>query len=302
MPRLPVEILESIIDLLHDDSDLKTLGSCCLVSRLCASLTRAYLFVHVEFKCSRHVRAWKEIFPDPKKSPAIHTRSLCINGTKWVSYADLSFIKSSFTDVERLEVQSNLPRGRKTGPYDRLAPFRNLLPRVKSLCMGQRDDGVESQNHPSFWCMPGQNDRLAAFHNLLPKVKSLCVGWDGLRPWELNNFISSFPSLDDLRVENSGYFDTSTWVINGSPPLMTGTLVLSKPGTEDYAMLLFFSLERLCFRKIVSYDNSGRALTDLVEKCSDTLECIHVRCGMLARLALGTDSVSNRILISRKFD
>ena len=86
-PRLPQEILDSIVDLLHDDPEM--LKQCCLVSKSWVPHTRKHLFAIVEFRTPAHLRGWKSTFPDRSNSPARYTRTLSVNcGTVIVSTTD----------------------------------------------------------------------------------------------------------------------------------------------------------------------------------------------------------------------
>ena len=71
---LPPEILDHIIDLLHDEPE--SLKACCIVSKSWIPRTRKYLFAKVEFASVKDFE--KETFPDPSNSPAYHTRALFV--------------------------------------------------------------------------------------------------------------------------------------------------------------------------------------------------------------------------------
>ena len=129
---LPPEILDLIVDDLHDEPD--ALKSCCIVSKSWVPRARKYLFSHVELHASvSHVELWKKTFPDPSNSPAHHTRSLSIRGISVVTAADTDadgWIRT-FHNVERLRLD-------RLGEDDfraSLVPFYGLSPTVKSLSM-----------------------------------------------------------------------------------------------------------------------------------------------------------------------
>jgi hypothetical protein len=84
---LPPEILDHIVDHLHDEPT--TLRECCLVSKSWISRTRIHLFHHVEFRLSgrKSLESWMETFPDPSNSPAHYTRSLRIVRLKVIAVA-----------------------------------------------------------------------------------------------------------------------------------------------------------------------------------------------------------------------
>ena len=78
-PSLPQELLDLVIDHLHDDP--AALKTCCIVSRSCVTPARKRLFAHVEFFTTEpYIEVWKKTFPDPSNSPARYTRSLAIHG------------------------------------------------------------------------------------------------------------------------------------------------------------------------------------------------------------------------------
>ena len=60
-PTFPLEILDHIVDLLHDDTE--ALKQCCLVSKSWMPRTRRHLFVDVVFR-GHSLKLWKETFPD----------------------------------------------------------------------------------------------------------------------------------------------------------------------------------------------------------------------------------------------
>lgn len=75
--RLPPEVSDCIIDLLH--SEHKTLKVCCLVSKSWVPRVRKHLFAEVVLRSLDALEAWKQTFPDPVGSPGYYTRSLYIS-------------------------------------------------------------------------------------------------------------------------------------------------------------------------------------------------------------------------------
>lgn len=126
---LPQEILDHIIDHLHDQPE--ALKACSLVSKAWIYRTRRYIFNHIEFSSrSRHVSHWQETFPDLATSPAHNTRLLSISLTKLISPAEADTLRT-FRCVSHLNVDT-------TRWYDQLsslAPLRGLSPVVRSLCL-----------------------------------------------------------------------------------------------------------------------------------------------------------------------
>ena len=76
LPRLPQEIADYIVDLLHDEPE--TLKRCCLVSKSWISRVRRHLFYEIRIDSRADLAAWKRVFPDPANSPGYYTRSLRI--------------------------------------------------------------------------------------------------------------------------------------------------------------------------------------------------------------------------------
>lgn len=125
-PHLPPEILDYIVDFLHNNP--ATLKLCCLVSKSWVPRTRKHLFAHIQFRSAAHLNAWNRTFSDPIHSPAYHARTLTIGlfvlsdtgGSNWIP---------GFTHVARLRFQVLNP-----GQVDVLFPeFQNLAPPIKSL-------------------------------------------------------------------------------------------------------------------------------------------------------------------------
>ena len=74
---LPPEILDLILDHLHDEST--TLKTCSTLSKSWVSRARAHIFADVEFcPISSPIESWTRVFPDPSNSPAHYTRSLSV--------------------------------------------------------------------------------------------------------------------------------------------------------------------------------------------------------------------------------
>ena len=89
-----------------------------------------------------------------------------------------------------------------------------------------------------------------------------------------------------------------------SLPPLTGTLVL-KLVEDDFVRQLMKPSEPLGFREIFWKDspqNNFEEVVNLVRKCSDTLERIHIMCSMLAHLSSTAGPVSNQISILRRLN
>ena len=87
MPKhCPSEILDYIVDFLHDNPD--ALKRCCLVSKSWIPRCRKHLFAVVEFDTPSHLETWRKTFTDPSNSPARYTRALSIRCLRAITEAD----------------------------------------------------------------------------------------------------------------------------------------------------------------------------------------------------------------------
>ena len=129
MPRhLPPEILDLIIDYLHDEST--TLKACCLASKSLVPRSRRHIFARIEFDSAKSsIESWTRAFPDPSNSPAHYTRRLCIRDPEAFS-ASLSTWTRSFRHVQELSVKTI----RWGGHYGvSFVQLHGLSPTLKSL-------------------------------------------------------------------------------------------------------------------------------------------------------------------------
>jgi hypothetical protein len=103
-PCLPPEILDHVVDLLHDEP--KALQNCCVVAKPWVARTRKHLFADIDFSSPEDLELWKETFLDPSNSPAYHTRTLMVGCPQVVTAADADeggWIRT-FSRVVRLNV------------------------------------------------------------------------------------------------------------------------------------------------------------------------------------------------------
>ena len=136
---LPPEILDLIIDQLHDEP--ATLKSCCVVSKPWIPRTRRHLFARVEFDALEHlIESWMKIFPDPSNSPAHHTRSLSIRSFPAVTTADadVAIWVRTFRNVVDVHFGDLI----WTGQHDPLTPFYGFSHTVRSLRLTSTTFGV----------------------------------------------------------------------------------------------------------------------------------------------------------------
>lgn len=105
-PKLPQEILDYILDFLHDEP--QALKNCCLVAKSRVSRARKHLFGDVQIASLTGLEAWRKVFPDPGSSPAYYTHSLRFRFLGLVSSivaGGCSFVRP-FSNVVRLELWS----------------------------------------------------------------------------------------------------------------------------------------------------------------------------------------------------
>jgi len=244
-PRLPLEILDYIVDLLHDEPE--TLGQCCLVSKSWVSHTRKHLFVDIDLRYTGDLEAWKETFPDPMNSPAYHARSLSIGSSLFIIAADAEedddddWIRA-FSRVVRLEVRTHF--GSHYNSELSLVYLHNFSPVLKSF----------------------QVD------NCLPRSRVF-------------NLVCSLPLLEDLIIHEDARLGEDHYdEIDFQPltsPLSIGTFELdSTKGTESIVRRLLDLPGGFHFRKLVltwRNEEDLRWIMALVGGCSDTLECFDIK-------------------------
>ena len=129
-PYLPPEMLDNIVDQLHDTED--ALRSCSLVSKSWIPRARKHLFAEVGLCMERDMRLWKRTFPDPGTSPARYTKTLRIGlYVVLAGDAEVGSLLGDFSCVVRLEVGS-YELSVDTSKVS-FIPFRGFSPVLKSL-------------------------------------------------------------------------------------------------------------------------------------------------------------------------
>ena len=119
-PRLPPEISDYIVDLLHGEQEV--LKRCCLLSKPWIPRARKHLFGRIQFDRPADVYAWKKAFPDPASSPGYHTHSLFIGCVDIITVADAeesSWIRA-FPNVARLIVWTQGTKNKFLSPLQLL--------------------------------------------------------------------------------------------------------------------------------------------------------------------------------------
>jgi hypothetical protein len=224
MSVLPPEILDYILDFLHDERE--TLKQCCLVSKSWVPRTRKYLFADIVFNSARTLESWNNTFPDPTNSPASHVGALTID----------------------------------CDPED-----------------GEGADWIRT-----FFCVAQPRLSIPP-PALFPNLKSLYVQYKSFSCPELFDFICSFPLLEDLVLIGVEGLEDIGDDFHGlqTSPLFTGTLTLSVfEGMGSFPRHLLSLPNGLRFRELVlllDLEEDYRWVSELVSKCSDTLECLDVK-------------------------
>lgn len=232
-PRLPPELLDHVIDLLHDTKH--TLKECSLVSRSWIPRTRKHLFASIKIKTEAELNSWREMFPDPSTSLARHAETLIVGCSHIVAAADAEvdgWIRG-FSHVERMELTGKGVY--LDGSAISLLPFHGFSSAMKSL-------RVELDIIPS----------LEVFNLILslPRLEDLAV--------------LGFHSIDDEGIPAT--------VRPSSSPIVTATFLggmkhiirrfLSLPGGVDFRKLTL----------LWNQEQDLPLTMSLVEGCSHTLE------------------------------
>jgi hypothetical protein len=252
-PYLPTEILDHVVDHLHDTQD--ALRNCCLVSKSWIPRTRNHLFANVEFHTAEDLQSWKETFPDPTASPARYTKTLSVSCTAAPAEMDGWF--TGFSRVARLEVDG----------YGRDFDF-------------DFDFGFNESATP-----------LVPFHGVSPIIKSLRVVIPALPSSQFFDLFLSFPLLEDLAVivrhgtladDDSGSEEDDMPAVtqSSSSPGLTGSLELDLLGGMGPFTRRLLSLPgSIHFRELILtwyHDEDLSMTTALVKGCSHTLEALNI--------------------------
>jgi len=133
--HIPPEMLDCVIDLLHDDPE--TLRQCCLVSKSWVLRTRMHLFAEIKFHFPSDLESWKKTSPDVTNSPACQVHTLFVGCPWFVTASDAEeggWIRA-FSGVANLYVHGG-DRYLRSSDVQSLAPLYNFSPSLKSLCVG----------------------------------------------------------------------------------------------------------------------------------------------------------------------
>ena len=262
-PHLPPEILDHIVDLLHDDQN--ALEECCLVSKSWIPRTRKHIFADIRFDVKEELESWKGTFPDPITSPAHYTKTLHVSCLRFVVPMDAGvggWIRG-FSRVVNLEFNT-----RYTLHADELAvflaPFHGLSPAVKTLRV-------------DFAVLPPS--RIFNFILTFPLLEDLTLIGD------VDN--TSIDNDDDLN-------ELLTAVRLSNPPAFNGSLELPlNRGTRPIGRRLLFLQGGIHFRKPVLVwhrEDEFSLAVALLEKCPHTLESLDITRSIFGRRICSTST------------
>ena len=164
MSGLPQELIDRIIDHLHDRESLK---ACSLVCSQWSARSRKHLFVQVDFPSAEGLERWCACIPPGPSGPSSLVKDLIIYGddtspsTFWLGSSILSTAASHLQSFSALRM---------------LVIWRGDM----------STDCVSSM--------------LRSFGSSLENVTRLTVGHVAIRPSTLMMFVSHFPRLDDLSL------------------------------------------------------------------------------------------------------
>ena len=243
IPYLPPELLDNIVDHLHDSQH--ALRNCCLVSKSWIPRTRKHLFADIKLTSRENLNSWGKMFPDPLISPARYAQTLLISSIAAVAAASAEpagWIRG-FSSIVRLEM--DFPFLVSGGFVFTLVPFYGLSPTVKSL-------------HVAFTTL--QLTKLFDLIHSFPLLEDLSV-------------VAYFYLWTDP-------VGASTIVQPQSLPKLTGSLKLNMcPGIKPIAHLLLSLPGGINFRRLTCtwyHDEDILSIIEVVKECSSTLESLEI--------------------------
>lgn len=242
-PRLEAELLDYIVDFLHDTE--VALKSCSLVSESWIPRTRRHLFAEIKFESACTLQSWTSMFPDPSTSPGYYAKTLSIGCPQDVIAADAEEggWLQAFSRVVKLNV------------YDDV------------------DDGSDL----------GSTVSLVPLYGLFPVLKSLDINVSSVAPSQVSGLIYSFPLLEDVLLtahegmRDDDDFDKRPTAVS---PAFTGSLRLhTRKGFLAIAGRLFPPPGVLRFWDLSLRLNNERDFglaTEFVDRCSSTVETLRL--------------------------
>ena len=244
-PHLPAEILDHIIEDLHDAKD--ALWNCCLVSKSWIPRTRKHLFADIKFTAKK-LQSWQENFPDPSTSPARYTKTLLISCPQLVTAADSEAggWVTGFSRVARLEVRAD---GSFVNPVS-FVPFHGFSPLIKSLSV-------------------------TLFTLSSPHIFDLILSFPLLEDLAVKTISDALTDID-----GSGWLLAAAR--SSSTPMFTGSLNLLWAEMKPVTRWLLALPGGIHFRKLIgrwSHEEDIPLMMALVERCSHNLESLVITYG-----------------------
>ena len=255
-PRLPPEILDYVVDLLHDE--LEALKGCSLVSGSWIPRARKHLFAKISFNTGKDLESWKKMFPDPKTSPGSYTRTLTVGSSHAVMDVEADGWIQGFSRVVSLVLKGQATSVNKVGISP--DPRHKFSPIVKSARMG----GTVFLSSQIF----------GLIHSF-PLLDDLAVLAYGMSPYN-----------------GDGSDGLSTVIQPSGPPRFTGSMSLDlRTGMDPVVRRLLSLPGGIRFRKFTLrwlHEEEVPLITKLVEGCSRTLESLNVTRGFLGTCVRST--------------
>ena len=238
-PHLPPELLDHVIDFLHDSRD--ALKSCCLVSKQWIPRARKYLFAHIQFRTAGDLQSWEVMFPNPSTSPACYVKTLFINNPRVITAAAAreGCLVSTFSRVVHLNM--SMIKSHINDQAISLVPFHGFSPALKSLRVAL----------PAF-----PLSQMFIFICSFPLLEDVCVPAMG----------GSNEQLTKIQPPSTPVFTGSLELLPSSGMEHLTPRFLSLPGGLHF--------RRICFTLQGKAD--VLSMTALVEGCCSTLESLTV--------------------------
>ena len=243
-PHLHPEVLDHVVDLLHDAETV--LKSCSLISKSWVPRTRRHLFARISFGSARDLQLWQRTFPDPSASPAYYTKVLSIGCPQEVVAADMEeggWVRA-FSHIMKLEIDE--PQDLESTVS--LDPLYGAFPALRSL------DINVSTIEPS---------QLYSFIYSFPLLEDL-----------------SLALQEERRDFDDGVDEQTIALPPASSPPFTGSLTLfAVNGIFAIASQLFSLPGDLRFRELhlgLNNERDFRFVNEFVQRCSSTLEVLEL--------------------------
>ena len=258
IPHLPAEILDHVVDHLHDTK--YALRYCCLVSKSWIPRARTHIFANIKFHTAEDLESWKQTFPDPSTSPAHYAKTLFVGSSEVVTAVggEAGDWIRGFSRVVQLKVGS---RGSFADtPAISFVPFHGFSPVTKSL-------------------------RVIIPHLPSSPIFDLILSFPLLEDLSLIVHEAPADNGDGHRED-----EMSTATQPSSSPMFTGSLeLLLRGGMKLVAHRLLSLPGGIHFRKLTLtwiHKEDLLMVMALVEGCSHTLESLRIICSILGKSIL----------------